>query len=83
MRYEEYEHKSKKWIGIWSLCVLSFSGCSLFKEKIPDIISVGECERGIVTEINREYVQGVWPQADVTDVLISGGCYQDKVIKKR
>lgn len=59
------------------------SGCSWFKEEVPDIISVGECERGVVTETNLEYVQEVWPQADVTDVLISGGCYQDKLIKKR
>lgn len=68
-----------KWIGICSLLMVS-SGCA---EQIPDIISVGECERGIVTEVNKEYVQGVWPQAQVTDVLISGGCYQDKLIKKR
>jgi hypothetical protein len=59
------------------------SGCSWFKEEVPDIISVGECERGVVTEMNLEYVQEVWPQADITDVLISGGCYQDKLIKKR
>lgn len=63
--------------------MLGFSGCAWFKEPVPDIISVGDCERGIVTAINKEYVQGVWPQADITDVLISGGCYQDKFIKKR
>jgi len=50
---------------------------------VPDIISVGECERGVVTDINLEYVQGVWPQAQQTDVLISGGCYQDRFIKKQ
>lgn len=59
------------------------SGCSLFKDNIPDIISVGECERGVVTAVNLEYVQGVWPQAQQTDVLISGGCYQNRLIKKR
>lgn len=58
------------------------SGC-VSKEVVPIIISVGECERGIVTEINLEYVQGVWPQAQPTDVLISGGCYQNRFIKKR
>lgn len=56
------------------------SGC---KTPSPDIISVGECERGVVTEINLAYVRSLWPQADITDVLISGGCYQDKLIKKR
>jgi len=67
---------------ILSLLVVN-SGCSWFKEEVPDIISVGECERGIVTDVNLEYVQEVWPQAQQTDVLISGGCYQDKLIKKR
>ena len=60
--------------------LLLVSGCAA---QVPDIISVGECERGVVTDINLEYVQGVWPQADITDVLISGGCYQDKLVKKR
>jgi len=68
----------KKLIVILSLLIVS--GCAT---QVPDIISVGECERGIVTDINLEYVQGVWPQAQQTDVLISGGCYQDKLIKKR
>lgn len=65
--------------------IMISSGCVLFEKEVvvPDIISVGECERGIVTDVNLEYVQGVWPQAQVTDVLISGGCYQDKFIKKR
>jgi hypothetical protein len=61
------------------------SGCGLFKKEVvvPDIISVGECERGVVTDINLKYVQDLWPQADITDVLISGACYQDRFIKKR
>lgn len=63
---------------IVSLCLIS--GCAA---QIPDIINVGECEHGIVTDVNLAYVQGVWPQAQVTDVLISGGCYQDRFIKKR
>lgn len=56
------------------------SGCA---EAVPEILSIGECERGVVTDINLEYVQGVWPQAQQTDVLISGGCYQERLIKKR
>lgn len=64
--------------------IISSGGCALFqKEDVPDILSVGECERGVVTDLNKEYVQGVWPQAQETDVLISGGCYQEKLIKKR
>ena len=71
----------KKLIGICLvLGLVIVSGC---KTSVPDIISVGECERGIVTDINLEYVQGVWPSAQVTDILISGGCYQDRFIKKR
>lgn len=46
------------------------------------IVSVGECERGIVTKQNVQHIKEVWPEADITDVLISGGCYQDKHIKK-
>ena len=71
---------------ILSLCLISLSGCGLFigcATPAPDIINVGECEHGVVTGINLEYVQGVWPQAQVTDVLISGGCYQDRFIKRR
>ena len=59
------------------------SGCSWFKDSVPDIISIGECERGVVTNVNLEYVRGVWPQAQVPDVLISAGCYQEQLINKR
>jgi hypothetical protein len=58
-----------------------FIGCQTVV--VPDIISVGECERGIVTDINLKYVQELWPQAQITDILISGGCYQERLIKKR
>ena len=51
--------------------------------QVPNIISVGECERGVVTDVNLAYVQDLWPQAQETDVLISGGCYQEHMIKKR
>lgn len=57
------------------------SGCAT-KTVVPAIISVGDCERGIVTEMNLEYIQGVWPSAQITDVLISGGCYQERFIRK-
>jgi hypothetical protein len=68
-----------------SSLVIIVNGCSLFQKEVvvPAIISVGECERGVITGMNLEYVQGVWPQAQVTDVLVSGGCYQDRMIKKR
>lgn len=66
-----------KLIGVLSLVIIS--GCS----HPPDIIQVGDCEHGIVTQKNINDVQKVWKDAQVTDVLISGGCYQDHFIKKR
>lgn len=60
---------------IWA----SISGCTAH---IPDIIQVGDCERGIVTEKNIKTIKDVWPEAQRTDVLISGGCYQQHFIKK-
>jgi hypothetical protein len=56
------------------------SGCA---ESVPNILHIGECERGIVTEENIEKIKSVWPETHVTDILISGGCYQDRFIKKR
>lgn len=50
---------------------------------MPDIITVGECEHGIVTKDNVLYVKKIWQDANITDVLISGGCYQERFIKKR
>ena len=64
---------------IVSLCLIS-SGCIKY---VPDIISVGECERGIVMRSNLIEVQKIWPEAQITDVLISGGCYQERFIRKR
>jgi hypothetical protein len=55
------------------------SGCAA---KVPDIIQVGECEHGIVTEKNLEEVKKIWSESQRTDVLISGGCYQSQFIKK-
>ena len=69
-------------ILIVGLSLEIISGC-VSQVSPPAIISVGECERGVVTEINISYVQKLWSQAQITDVLISGGCYQEKLIKKR
>ena len=49
---------------------------------MQDIIQVGECEHGIVTEKNLNDVKKVWSEAQRTDILISGGCYQEYFIKK-
>lgn len=67
------------------MIMISSSGCVLFEREVvvPDIISIGECERGVVTDVNLQYVQDLWPQAQVADVLITGGCYQEHMIKKR
>lgn len=56
------------------------SGCAA---DVPNIIHIGECERGIVTRENIEIVKSVWPDTEITDVLVSGGCYQDRLIKKQ
>lgn len=55
------------------------SGCT----HVPDIIHVGDCEHGIVSDINFRDVQKIFPESQKTDVLISGGCYQDYFIKKK
>ena len=56
------------------------SGC--YKTS-PNIIQTGDCERGIVTIHNIKNIQETWPDAEITDVLIGGGCYQSHFIKKR
>lgn len=67
----------KIWIIGCSLVIIS--GCAA---NVPDIIQVGECEHGIVSEKNLEEVQKIWSESQYTDVLISGGCYQDRFIRK-
>lgn len=67
----------KKLIVILNLIIIS--GCAT---QVPDIISVGECEHGIVSEKNINDVRRIWSEARRADVLISGGCYQEKFIKK-
>jgi len=57
------------------------SGCA--KQIVtPAIIMIGDCEHGIVSESNIENVKKIWPEAQRTDVLIAGGCYQDHFIRK-
>lgn len=64
------------------LLLVIISGCH--KEiPVPVILSVGDCEHGIVSEKNIKEVKQVWVDAQLTDVLISGGCYQDTFIRKR
>jgi hypothetical protein len=77
MHYERHEQKLKRLIV--GLVLVIISGC---KAHIPDIIQVGECEHGIVTNKNLADVKKVWAEAQQTDVLISGGCYQEYFIKK-
>jgi hypothetical protein len=76
MRYEKHGQRLKKLIV--GCCLVIISGCT----HTPDIIQVGECEHGIVTDKNLEAIKKILPEAQRTDVLISGGCYQDKFIKK-
>ena len=57
-----------------------FSACH---KTVPDIIQIGDCEHGIVTGKNIDETRKIWKDSQVTDVLISGGCYQDHFIKKR
>ena len=67
----------KKLIVVLSMAIIS--GCAA---KVPDIIQVGDCEHGIVSEKNLSEVKKIWPESQRTDVLISGGCYQSHFIKK-
>lgn len=76
MRYGEYEQRLMRLIV--GLNLLLLSGCSSIS-----IVSVGECEHGIVTQDNLTNIQRVWPEASIADVLISSGCYQDKFILKK
>ena len=68
---------------IWLLPLILISlinGCSKIT---PNIIQTGDCEHGIVTSKNIDDTRKIWKDAEVTDVLIGGGCYQEKFIKKR
>lgn len=77
MRHEEYGQRLKRLIVVLSAVIIS--GCAA---KVPDIIQVGDCEHGIVSEKNLSDVRKIWTESQRTDVLISGGCYQSRFIKK-
>jgi hypothetical protein len=72
---------------IASLSILFFSGCvsiTVTPSTIPAISTLKDCEQhGTVTDINLEYVIGVWPQAKVADILVSGECYKERNDTKR
>ena len=69
----------KKLIVVCGLMIIS--GCAK-KVVVPDIIMIGDCEHGIVSLHNLSAVREIFPEAQQTDVLIAGGCYQEKFIKK-
>ena len=76
-------HNLKKLIGVCVLMSISgiVSGCHKTVPP-PDIIMIGDCEHGIVSLNNLSAVREIFPEAQQTDVLIAGGCYQEKFIKK-
>jgi hypothetical protein len=41
-----------------------------------------ECERHIVSNSTLDTVRGIVPTAKVGDVLISGACYQDMLLRR-
>ena len=69
-------------LGLSAMAILSVVFAACHKEKVPDIVSVGDCEHGIVSESNLAKVQEVFVEAARADVLISAGCYQTNFIKK-
>ena len=69
----------KKLIVSCSLVIIS--GCAK-QTPVPDIIMIGDCEHGIVSEANIDSVKKIFSEAQRTDVLIAGGCYQDHFIKQ-
>lgn len=59
---------------------ITLSSCH---NRVPDIIHVGDCEHGIVTQGNIEEIRKTFKEVKPLDVLISGGCYQEHFIQKR
>ena len=57
------------------------SGCH-HAEPLTIILNIGDCEHGIVSESNISNVKSIFPEAQRADVLIAGGCYRDKFVKK-
>jgi len=75
-------HKLKRWIGSCALVIISLVMLGCHKQiPSPDIIMIGDCEHGIVAPVNYEAVKAIFPEAQPTDVLIAGGCYQSHFIK--
>lgn len=64
---------------IVGLSLVIINGCGSINSTI---IQVGECEQGIVTKDNIADIQKIFPNAQITGVLISGGCYQERFIRK-
>ena len=76
-------HNWKK-LAVGCSLVIMCSGCSLFEKQPPaDIVMVGDCEHGIVSTSNLDAVKKIFPEAQRTDVLIAGGCYQQYIIKQK
>lgn len=74
------------WKKLAVVCLLAImsSGCSWFKDQPPaDIVMVGDCEHGLVSDANLSEVKKLFPEAQRTDVLIAGGCYQQHIIKAK
>lgn len=61
----------------WILVIIS--ACA----ETPVILHIGECEHGIVYSENIDEAKKVFKEAEITDVLISGGCYRDKFVTNK
>lgn len=76
----------KKLGVVWLFVIMSssISGCNLFRTPPPqDIVMIGDCEHGIVTTTNFDDIKKIFPEAQRTDILIAGGCYQQYIIKQK
>lgn len=69
----------KKLVVVYLLVIMS----SCAKPIVQDIVMVGDCEHGLISEANLASVQKIFPLAQRTDVLIAGGCYQAHIIKAK
>lgn len=69
-------------ILISGFLLVIISGCKT-EIPVPIILTTDDCEHGIVFDKNIESVKKIWIDAQLTDVLISGGCYQEKFIRKK
>lgn len=46
----------------------------------PQLVEVEPCEKLIVSSVSLEAMKGLVSSAEIGDVLISGGCYRDRII---